>query len=162
MSLSFVTGDLFNLFVSFEVLLAASYVLITLGGRRDQIRQGMTYVVINMVASVLFLTAIAFVYASLGTVNMADLAEKTGGLCRFGCAPRLALLFLVVFGIKAAVFPRVLVAARLLPDGARSPSSPCSRGCSPRSASTPWSAARPCCSPGPCPAGSCSASPGSR
>ena len=52
-SLSFVTGDLFNLFVSFEVLLAASYVLITLGGRRDQVRQGMTYVVINMVASVL-------------------------------------------------------------------------------------------------------------
>jgi multicomponent Na+:H+ antiporter subunit D len=103
-SLSFVTGDLFNLFVSFEVLLAASYVLITLGGRRDQVRQGMTYVVINMVASVLFLTAIAFVYASLGTVNMADLAEKTGGLSD-AVRTALALLFLVVFGIKAAVFP---------------------------------------------------------
>jgi multicomponent Na+:H+ antiporter subunit D len=103
-SLSFITGDLFNLFVSFEILLAASYVLITLGGRRDQVRHGMTYVVINMVASVLFLTAIAFVYASLGTVNMADLAVKMGSLPD-ALRLSLALLFLVVFGIKAAVFP---------------------------------------------------------
>ena len=55
MSLSFLTGDLFNLFVAFEMMLAASYVLITLGGRRDQVRSGMTYVVINLIASMLFL-----------------------------------------------------------------------------------------------------------
>jgi multicomponent Na+:H+ antiporter subunit D len=103
-SLAFVTGDLFNLFVSFEVLLAASYVLITLGGARDQVRHGMTYVVINMIASALFLTAIAFVYAAVGTVNMADLAAKLGTLPD-EMRTALALLFVVVFGIKAAVFP---------------------------------------------------------
>jgi multicomponent Na+:H+ antiporter subunit D len=103
-SLAFVTGDLFNLFVSFEVLLVASYVLITLGGKRDQIRHGMTYVVINMIASVLFLTAVAFVYATLGTVNMADIAEKMGTVPD-ALRTALALLFVVVFGTKAAVFP---------------------------------------------------------
>jgi multicomponent Na+:H+ antiporter subunit D len=66
---SFLTGDLFNLFVAFEVMLTASYVLLTLGGGRDQIRSGMTYVVISLVASALFLTALGFVYASTGTVN---------------------------------------------------------------------------------------------
>jgi multicomponent Na+:H+ antiporter subunit D len=103
-SLAFITGDLFNLFVSFEVLLAASYVLITLGGKRDQVRHGMTYVVINMIASALFLTAIAFIYASLGTVNMADLAQKMGTIPDT-LRTAFALLFVVVFGIKAAIFP---------------------------------------------------------
>ncbi len=157
-SLAFITGDLFNLFVSFEVMLAASYVLITLGGAREQVRHGMTYVVINMVASALFLTAIAFVYAALGTVNMADLAEKMGSLPGdFRTA--LALLFVVVFGIKAAVFP----VFSWLPDSypvARAPSSRCSPGSSPRSASTAWCAPRPCCSPEPSPRGSCSRWPG--
>lgn len=103
-SLSFLTGDLFNLFVSFEVMLAASYVLITLGGKRAQVRHGMTYVVINMVASALFLTAIAFVYASLGTVNLADLSMKMGTLPEH-LRTALSMIFLVVFGTKAAVFP---------------------------------------------------------
>ncbi|HEY6531048.1 MAG TPA: Na+/H+ antiporter subunit D [Acidimicrobiales bacterium] len=103
-SLSFLTGDLFNLFVSFEVMLAASYVLITLGGRRAQIRHGMTYVIINMIASALFLTAIAFIYAAMGTVNLADLSEKMGGVPEH-LVTALSLLFLVVFGTKAAVFP---------------------------------------------------------
>jgi multicomponent Na+:H+ antiporter subunit D len=103
-SLAFVTGDLFNLFVSFEVMLAASYVLITLGGKRDQVRHGMTYVVINMIASALFLTAIALVYAATGTVNMADLATKLGTLPD-ELFTALALTFVVVFGVKAAVFP---------------------------------------------------------
>src|SRR5690606_38584326 len=56
---SFLTGDLFNLFVAIEMMLTASYVLITLGGRLDQVRSGMTYVVISLVASVLFLVALA-------------------------------------------------------------------------------------------------------
>jgi len=103
-ALAFTTGDLFNLFVSFEVMLAASYVLITLGGTRPQIKHGTTYVVINMIASTLFLTGVAFVYAATGTVNMADLAVKLGTVPDT-LRTALALLFLVVFGIKAAVFP---------------------------------------------------------
>ena len=75
-SATFVTGDMFNLFVAFEMMLAASYVLLTLGGRADQVRSGMTYVVISLVASAMFITALALLYASTGTVNMADLAER--------------------------------------------------------------------------------------
>src|SRR5690606_4828442 len=75
-SLAFLTGDLFNLFVAFEMMLTASYVLLTLGGRREQVRSGMTYVVISLIASVLFVTAIALVYSATGTVNMADLAQR--------------------------------------------------------------------------------------
>jgi multicomponent Na+:H+ antiporter subunit D len=103
-SAAFLTGDLFNLFVSFEVMLTASYVLLTLGGRLDQVRTGMTYVVISLVASVLFLTAVSFVYASTGTVNMADLAGAMATLPA-GLRQALVLLLLVVFGVKAAVFP---------------------------------------------------------
>jgi multicomponent Na+:H+ antiporter subunit D len=103
-SAAFLTGDLFNLFVSFEVMLTSSYVLLTLGGRRDQIRAGMTYVVISLVASALFLTAVGFVYAATGTVNLADLVAKFADL-PVGVRQALAVLLLVVFGIKAAVFP---------------------------------------------------------
>mgnify|MGYP001409371304 CR=1 FL=1 len=103
-ALAFLTGDLFNLFVAFEVTLMASYVLITLGGRADQVRSGMTYVVINLVASALFLMAIAFVYAATGTVNLADLGAKVAELPD-GLRSGLAVLLVVVFGIKAAVFP---------------------------------------------------------
>ncbi|MGF1618777.1 MAG: proton-conducting transporter membrane subunit [Acidimicrobiia bacterium] len=103
-AMSFLTADLFNLFVGFEVTLTASYALITLGGAKDQVRHGMTYVVISLLASILFITAIALTYAATGTVNLADLAlameTVNPGL-------RLALggLFLAVFGIKAAIFP---------------------------------------------------------
>src|SRR5690606_8480595 len=103
-SAAFLTGDLFNLFVSFEVMLTSSYVLLTLGGRRDQVRAGMTYVVVSLVASALFLTALGFIYASAGTVNLADLAGRFAEL-PVGTRQALALLVLVVFGIKAAVFP---------------------------------------------------------
>jgi multicomponent Na+:H+ antiporter subunit D len=101
---AFVTGDLFNLFVSFEMMLTASYVLLTLGGRREQLRSGMTYVVISLVASTLFVTALALLYASTGTVNMADLATKIADLPR-GLRQAFAALLIVVFGIKAALFP---------------------------------------------------------
>ncbi|MEI2650659.1 MAG: proton-conducting transporter membrane subunit [Microthrixaceae bacterium] len=74
--LSFLTGDLFNLFVAFEMMLTASYILITLGGRLDQVQTGMTYVVINLVASTFFVVLLGLLYAALGTVNMADLAER--------------------------------------------------------------------------------------
>src|SRR5690606_28355353 len=98
------TGDLFNMFVSFEVMLTASYVLLTLGGRPDQVRTGMTYVVISLVASALFLTALAFIYASAGSVNLADLTTRFATLPA-GVRQGIAVLLLVVFGIKAALFP---------------------------------------------------------
>ncbi|HEX6257375.1 MAG TPA: proton-conducting transporter membrane subunit, partial [Euzebyales bacterium] len=101
---SFLTGDLFNLFVAFEVMLIASYVLITLGANRGQVRAGMTYVVINLLASTMFVAAVAFVYAATGTVNLAQLAIR---LAELPDALRTALgyLLLVVFGVKAGIFP---------------------------------------------------------
>jgi multicomponent Na+:H+ antiporter subunit D len=101
---SFLTGDLFTLFVAFEMMLTASYVLLTLGGRREQVRSGMTYVVISLIASTLFVTALALVYSATGTVNMADLATRIAALPP-GVRSALAVLLLVVFGIKAAIFP---------------------------------------------------------
>jgi multicomponent Na+:H+ antiporter subunit D len=103
-ALSFLTGDLFNLFVAFEITLTASYVLITLGGAREQVRAGMTYIVINLLASFLFVAAIAFVYASTGTMNLADMADKLSTSSP-ALQTSLSLLLLVVFGIKAAIFP---------------------------------------------------------
>ena len=103
-SASFLTGDLFNLFVAFEMMLTASYVLMTLGGRREQVRSGMTYVVISLLASTLFVTALALLYAATGTVNMADLAGRVAELPP-GVRSAFAVLLLVVFGIKAALFP---------------------------------------------------------
>jgi len=103
-AMAFLTGDLFNLFVAFEVMLVASYVLITLDGGAAQIRAGMTYVVVSLLASVLFVTAIALVYAATGTVNMADAAVRLEDVPE-GLRTALGLTLLVVFGIKAAIFP---------------------------------------------------------
>lgn len=103
-ALSVLTGDLFTLFVAFELMLVASYVLLTHQGRAGQVRSGMTYVVINLFASTLFLFGVAFVYAATGTVNFALLAERIPELAtelRWG----IGLWFLVVFGTKAAMFP---------------------------------------------------------
>ena len=103
-ALSILTGDLFTLFVAFELMLVASYVLLTHQGKAGQVRSGMTYVVINLFASTLFLFGVAFVYASTGTVNLALLAQRIPELddgVRWG----IGLWFLVVFGTKAAMFP---------------------------------------------------------
>ncbi len=101
---AFLTGDLFNLYVGFEILLTASYVLMTLGGTAPRIRAGVTYVVVSVVSSMLFLIAIGMIYGATGTVNMADLAVK---LQDVDPATQLVLhlMLLVAFGIKAAVFP---------------------------------------------------------
>ncbi|THJ68505.1 Na+/H+ antiporter subunit D [Arthrobacter echini] len=101
---AFMTGDLFNLYVGFEVLLTASYVLMTLGGTAPRVRAGITYVVVSVVSSMLFLIAIAMIYGATGTVNMADLATKLDDV---DPATQLVLhlMLLVAFGIKAAVFP---------------------------------------------------------
>jgi multicomponent Na+:H+ antiporter subunit D len=103
-SLAFLTGDLFNLFVAFEMMLTASYVLLTLGGKREQVRSGMTYVVISLLASTLFITAVALLYAATGTLNLADLANRIRELPD-GVQTAFAVLLIVVFGIKAALFP---------------------------------------------------------
>ncbi|MEO9325608.1 Na+/H+ antiporter subunit D [Nocardioides sp. C4-1] len=101
---AFLAGDLFNLFVSFEILLFASYVLLTLGGTEGRIRAGTIYVVVNVLSSMLFLVTIAAVYAAVGTVNLAQIAERMGELPS-STQLMLHLLLLVTFSIKAAVFP---------------------------------------------------------
>ena len=78
---AFLAGDLFNLFVSFEMLLFASYVLLTLGGTAARVRAGTIYVVVNMVSSTLFLIGLALTYAATGTLNLAQLAERLDGRC---------------------------------------------------------------------------------
>ena len=102
--LAFLTGDLFNLFVAFEVMLVSSYVLLTLGGRLAQVRAGTTYVVISLLASITFLFTLGLLYRATGTVNMAELPEAMAALDA-DLRRVLLLLFLGVFGIKAAVFP---------------------------------------------------------
>jgi multicomponent Na+:H+ antiporter subunit D len=101
---AFLSGDLFNLYVGFEILLTASYVLMTLGGTTPRIRAGVTYVVVSVVSSLLFLIAVAMIYGATGTVNMADLAVRLEGV---DPAVRMVLhlMLLVAFAIKAAVFP---------------------------------------------------------
>lgn len=103
-SLSFLTGDLFNLFVGFEVMLIASYVLLTLGGGGAQIRSGMTYVVINVLASTLLLATVGLIYGATGTVNMAELASRFGELPE-STQTALGILLISVFAVKAALFP---------------------------------------------------------
>ncbi|WP_460775399.1 Na+/H+ antiporter subunit D [Microbacterium sp. GXF7504] len=101
---AFVAGDLFNLYVGFEILLVASYVLITLGGTEARIRSGIVYIVVSLVSSVLFLAAIAMVYAALGTVNMAQISERMTEIPQ-DVQLVLHLMLLLAFSIKAAVFP---------------------------------------------------------
>ncbi|KAA9395357.1 Na+/H+ antiporter subunit D [Kocuria coralli] len=101
---AFLAGDLFNLYVGFEIFLVASYVLMTMGGTTQRIRAGVTYVVVSIISSVLFLIAIGMIYAATGTVNMADLSVKLADL-PVGTQMQLHLMLLIAFGIKAAVFP---------------------------------------------------------
>ncbi|MBB3678186.1 multicomponent Na+:H+ antiporter subunit D [Modestobacter versicolor] len=101
---AFLAGDLFNLYVGFEILLTASYVLLTLGGSAPRIRAGITYIVVSLLSSLLFLAAIALVYASTGTVNMAQLAVRVAELPE-GTQLLLQSMLLIAFCIKAAVFP---------------------------------------------------------
>lgn len=101
---AFLAGDLFNLYVGFEILLVSSYVLITLGGTASRIRSGTTYVVVSLLSSLLFLAAIGLVYGATGTLNMAQLAGRLDDLPE-NVRLVLQLALLLAFGIKAAVFP---------------------------------------------------------
>jgi multicomponent Na+:H+ antiporter subunit D len=102
---AFLTGDMFNMYVWFEVLLIASFVLLVLGNERDQLDGAVKYVGINLVASVSFLSAIGLLYGMTGTLNMADLAGSMGNIRGSGMEAAVAMLFLIGFGIKAALFP---------------------------------------------------------
>jgi multicomponent Na+:H+ antiporter subunit D len=102
---AFLTGDLFNLYVSFEVMLMASFVLLALGGERAQLEGGVKYVTLNLLSSAVFLAAVGVLYGIAGTLNMADLARAASLGIAPDLVPVLAVLFLVAFGIKAALFP---------------------------------------------------------
>mgnify|MGYP001171402084 CR=1 FL=1 len=104
---AFLTGDLFNLFVFFEILLIASYALLLHGGGRDRVRAGLHYVIFNLVGSALFLIGVGTIYGITGTLNMADLAVKVGQIPESEAALLMsgALVLLVVFSIKAALLP---------------------------------------------------------
>lgn len=104
---AFLTGDFFNLFVFFEVLLIASYGLMLHGGGADRVKAGVQYVAVNLVGSTLFLFSVGMIYAVTGTLNMADLALKVPQVAAGDRAllQTGALLLLIVFGVKAALVP---------------------------------------------------------
>ncbi|WP_040838665.1 Na+/H+ antiporter subunit D [Nocardia brevicatena] len=103
-SMAFLAGDLFNLFVGFEILLVASFVLLTLGATAERIRAGVAYVMVSMVSSLIFLIGLAVVYGATGTLNLAHLALRMSTLPD-GVRYAVYAVLLVAFGIKAAVFP---------------------------------------------------------
>ncbi len=105
---AFLTGDLFNLYVWFEVMLVSSFVLMALGGEREQMEGAIKYVTLNLISSTLFLTALGIMYGLAGTLNMADLGGKFAEISAtqpVGVMRTLATLFIIAFGIKAAAFP---------------------------------------------------------
>jgi len=101
----FLTGDLFNLYVWFEVMLMASFILLSLGGEKSQLEGAIKYVTLNLLSSAFFLTALGILYGMAGTLNMADLSRQLAALSNQGVVVTVAMLFLVAFGIKSAVFP---------------------------------------------------------
>ncbi|SDR84135.1 proton-conducting transporter membrane subunit [Christiangramia echinicola] len=102
---AFLTGDIFNLYVWFEIIIISSFVLITIGGEKAQLEGAVKYFTLNILASMIFLTAIAVLYGITGSLNMADLAGQIALVENRGLVQITALLFLIGFGIKAGVFP---------------------------------------------------------
>lgn len=100
---SFLTGDIFNLFVCFEVMLLASYVLVAFGGKKIQLRESLKYVLINVVASWIFLVALAFLYGTVKTLNMAHIAVRVAEAGQDPLLTTVALVFLIVFAIKGGL-----------------------------------------------------------
>lgn len=103
-NLSFLSGDLFNLYVGFEIFLVASYVLLTLSASPSRVRAGISYVMVSMVSSMIFLFALGMIYAAVGTVNMAQVGLRMEDVPD-GTRAAIFGTLLVAFGIKAAVFP---------------------------------------------------------
>jgi multicomponent Na+:H+ antiporter subunit D len=102
---AFLTGDVFNLYVWFEVMLISSFVLLALGGKREQLEGAIKYVTLNLLSSAIFLAAVGILYGIVGTLNMADLARKIPLIEQKELVTVVSFLFMVAFGIKAAVFP---------------------------------------------------------
>lgn len=102
---AFLAGDVFNLYVWFEVMLVSSFVLFTLGGTRSQLEGSIKYVAINVVSSSLFLAGIGVLYGLTGSLNLAALAVKLPLVENQGLVTLASIFFLVSFGIKAAIFP---------------------------------------------------------
>ena len=102
---AFLTGDFFNLYVWFEVMLVASFVLMALHRNRAQLEAAYKYVTINLIASSIFLTALGLLYGMTGTLNMADVARAWPAVRTSGIDVVLAVLFLIAFSIKAGLFP---------------------------------------------------------
>ena len=102
---AFLTGDIFNLYVWFEVMLISSFVLLALGGKREQLEGAIKYVTLNLLSSAIFLAAVGILYGIVGTLNMADIARKIPLVEQKELVTVVSFLFMVAFGIKAAVFP---------------------------------------------------------
>ena len=102
---AFLTGDLFNLYVWFEVMLISSFGLLVLGGTREQLDGGIKYVLLNLVSTIMFLAGIGLLYGITGTLNMADLHLAVRGVENTGLLTTIAVMFMVAFGVKAALFP---------------------------------------------------------
>ena len=102
---AFLTGDIFNLYVWFEIIIISSFVLITIGGEKAQLEGAVKYFTLNFLASMIFLTAIAVLYGLTGSLNMADLANKVAAVDNRALVEITAILFLIGFGIKSAIFP---------------------------------------------------------
>ncbi len=102
---AFLTGDLFNLYVWFEVMLIASFGLLVLGGSRAQLDAGLKYVALNLVSTLVFLSGIGLLYGLTGTLNMADLAGAVAEVENQGLVTVIAMMFMFGFGVKAAIFP---------------------------------------------------------
>ena len=102
---AFMTGDLFNLYVWFEIMLISSFGLLVIEGTKEQLDAGVKYVMLNLVMTTLFLVSVAFLYGATGTLNMADLANRVPEIENTGLVTTLAILLLLAFASKAALFP---------------------------------------------------------
>jgi multicomponent Na+:H+ antiporter subunit D len=102
---SFLTADLFNLYVWFEVMLISSFSLIALGNEKEQLKGAIKYVALNLVSSMFFLAGVGLVYGLTGTLNMAEIAVVLQNTDAPGLVTTIAMFFVIAFGVKAAVFP---------------------------------------------------------